>query len=306
MLFTAAFVATAIAANTPTHAQSYFERYSESLAWSLPSSYEQTASSVSDGVFSSWMGGLDPRPAVLGFTQRMGYNYTTQFSFPFRYARKHPGRSLLFLGGMGALVALDQSLHDFMDAESGIGDSQFLGRSVDISNTASEYFPHLLLGLGGIGLLSNSPREKDTAWMLTESYLTSVTWATLLSAAVSKRERPHDGAPEGAQPFASAATGPSGHTTAAFAAATVLAHQYPKYHIVPALSFGTASAIGYAQAGTGQDWFSEVVMGAVIGLGSALQVIDAHSPGEEVHKKDPGLGLGVDFGKKGLALKYKF
>jgi membrane-associated phospholipid phosphatase len=61
---------------------------------------------------------------------------------------------------------------------------------------------------------------------------------------------------------------PSGHTTLAFATATSLAIEYKKWYItVPAYAW--ASAVGYSRMYRGYHLPSQVLGGAVIGIGSA-------------------------------------
>ena len=61
---------------------------------------------------------------------------------------------------------------------------------------------------------------------------------------------------------------PSGHTTLAFATATSLALEYKKWYVVvPAYAW--ASAVGYSRMYKGYHLPSQVLSGAVIGIGSA-------------------------------------
>jgi membrane-associated phospholipid phosphatase len=61
---------------------------------------------------------------------------------------------------------------------------------------------------------------------------------------------------------------PSGHTSDAFALATSLSLAFPKWYII-APSFAWAGAVGYSRMDLGVHYPSDVLMGAVIGVGSA-------------------------------------
>ncbi|REG87049.1 phosphatase PAP2 family protein [Algoriphagus antarcticus] len=61
---------------------------------------------------------------------------------------------------------------------------------------------------------------------------------------------------------------PSGHTSAAFATATTLSLSYPKWYII-APSFLWASTVGYSRMDLGVHYPSDVLVGAVVGAGSA-------------------------------------
>jgi membrane-associated phospholipid phosphatase len=61
---------------------------------------------------------------------------------------------------------------------------------------------------------------------------------------------------------------PSGHTTSAFALATSLSLQYPKWYIIVP-SFLWAGTVAYSRLDLGVHYPSDVLAGAIIGAGSA-------------------------------------
>ena len=61
---------------------------------------------------------------------------------------------------------------------------------------------------------------------------------------------------------------PSGHTSSAFATATMLSLEYPKWYVIVP-SFTWASTVAYSRLNLGVHYPSDVIVGAIIGAGSA-------------------------------------
>ena len=61
---------------------------------------------------------------------------------------------------------------------------------------------------------------------------------------------------------------PSGHTSAAFCTATSLSLLFPKWYVI-APSYLYAASVGYARMYQGVHYPSDVLVGAVVGAGSA-------------------------------------
>lgn len=62
---------------------------------------------------------------------------------------------------------------------------------------------------------------------------------------------------------------PSGHTSAAFAAATTVSLYYPKWYII-APSFAWAGTVAYSRMYLGVHFPSDVIAGAAVGIGTAF------------------------------------
>ncbi len=114
------------------------------------------------------------------------------------------------------------------------------------------------------GLATDNATSKETALLEYESFIWAGAVEGVTKFAVG-RERPTK--TDNAfifKPMSGDASFPSGHTTVAFAAATVLAEQYPSWAvIVPSYAF--AAAVGFSRLYANQHWSSDVVAGAVLG-----------------------------------------
>lgn len=217
----------------------------------------------------------------------LGIDLHEQLSYPFGLAARDPARFAIGAGGIIALALTDRLTYGPMSSPSFVPGDGLDGPAHTLSNigNARNAIP-LVLSFGAVGLVTGSHREKQTSIMLTEALVTSAIWTGALKY-LSGRERPrelHEPVSDWTGPAGSFgddgaggghASFPSGHATGIWAAATVLAHQYPSRHIVPIVAYGSATAISYSRMVVGAHFLSDVVVGGLIGYGCARQVIGA-------------------------------
>lgn len=140
--------------------------------------------------------------------------------------------------------------------------SSFTSNSVTVVNIAA---PVALLT---VGLAKhNKQLQKDALYMVGGYFLSAI--ITHGAKVIVQRDRPFITYPDiikktegGGYSF------PSGHTSAAFYAATSLSILYPKWYVI-APSFLWASAVGYSRMYQGVHYPTDVLTGAVVGAGSA-------------------------------------
>ncbi len=257
---------------------------------------------------------------TVDFAGSLVRDYQTQLRFPFQYAGRNPVRMMLYSAGVATLVLTDRATYDALapiEIRDG-GDISDAAARLSRWGSGSSTIP-LVLGIGAVGIVFDSPRERETSLMLVEAVLTSATWTELIKAATG-RERPRESEgvvsdwtgpggvfdDEGGEGVAYRSF-PSGHSTGIWAAATVLAHQYPAHGVVPVLAYGTAVAMGYSRMIAGAHWLSDVVVGGLIGYGCARQVLSAHETRRRA-EDPPQLSLSLDIanGYQGVALRYDF
>lgn len=234
----------------------------------------------------------------------LGQNYWVQLTFPVRFTWQHPGRALIGAAGIGALIVTDHLTYRVADASSGL--DRPAARLSDWGQQKSAY--PLVLTMAAVGVFANSPRERETSLLLTEALLTSGTWTYLIKGWAG-RERPKERQEQVADWGVGLRSFPSGHSTGAWAVATVIANQYSGHRAVPIVAYGTAAAMSYSRMVVGAHWLSDVVVGGLIGYGCAKQVIAAHRAryGDE-DDGERGVGVQVDVtGEyKGVSLKFDF
>ena len=130
------------------------------------------------------------------------------------------------------------------------------------------------IGLGAplivtsLGFIQNDKSLKNKGYYLGATLLTSAVLTTTLKFAID-RDRPFVTYPD-IQKLTGAGSPsfPSGHTSEAFATGTSLSLAFPKWYVI-APSFLWASAAGYSRMHLGVHYPSDVLVGALIGSGSA-------------------------------------
>jgi membrane-associated phospholipid phosphatase len=177
-----------------------------------------------------------------------------------------------------------------------------------------------LIAVFGVAGMLGRPHESDTAILLAESAASTGLWTAAIKE-ISGRARPREtlerdgdwNGPGGV--FAEDPVGghglqsfPSGHTSGTWAVATVLARQYPQHHIVPVVAFGGALVMSYARMAVNAHWFSDVVVGGLVGYGCARQTIESREErGDEMGGNSHALHVYLDMenGHRGVGLSYR-
>lgn len=133
------------------------------------------------------------------------------------------------------------------------------------------------IGFVATGIIAKDRRSEDTGVLLAAATVTN----TLLTVGMKKavgRKRPyetlsnvHGGGEDQSASF------PSGHTSSAFATATLVSLEYKKWYVaVPAYTW--ASLVGYSRIAKGVHYPSDVLMGAALGAGSAFLIWKLKKP----------------------------
>ncbi len=129
---------------------------------------------------------------------------------------------------------------------------------------------HSLILISGIftyGMLAKNKRSVSTSLLALESFALSSLIVRIPKNLVG-RHRPDNCEREGPYAFDGPFTGtsfPSGHTTASFAVASVIANQYRDHKWIPITAYSVASLAGLSRIYENKHWFSDVVAGAAIG-----------------------------------------
>lgn len=135
-----------------------------------------------------------------------------------------------------------------------------------------------MMGFYIYGNLWDNEKAKRTALLAVESFLVTSLFTGTLKV-VMGRTRPFDGvsADEFKGPTTSNNAFPSGHTSSAFALATVVANEYEHIPLIAPLSYGIATMTGYSRLNDNKHWASDVVLGAALGYFTSKTILKLHS-----------------------------
>jgi membrane-associated phospholipid phosphatase len=217
----------------------------------------------------------------------LGSDMKQAFTKPFHMK----GRDWIYLGGFAGGVALlslaDEPVQRW--ALQTRNENEWVrNTSKYVTSFGGMYEVYVLGTLGAYGFIFKKEKVKTTTLLATQAYLTGAAVESVLKF-ISGRTRPSFYGPNTiAQPkfkgplaksvdYTGAKTNssfPSGHTTVAFAAATVFAMEYKNKPWVPVLTYSAASLIGFSRIMENKHWTTDVVVGAALGYLTGRLVVN--------------------------------
>lgn len=169
-----------------------------------------------------------------------------------------------------------------------------------VTNFGAAYEVYVLGGLGVYGYLFKNKKMQTTTLLASQSYISSAIFSFTLKYLFG-RQRPYvvdpvTGANDSHRffgPFKKPVSGtsdyqsfPSGHTTAAFSAATVYALEYRNRPWVPILAYSAATLIGVSRITENKHWATDVLAGAALGYVTGRLVVNNYHRYAQI--KTPG------------------
>ncbi|MCD6012139.1 MAG: phosphatase family protein [Flavipsychrobacter sp.] len=157
-----------------------------------------------------------------------------------------------------------------------------------ITNFGGMWEVYTLAAFGAYGVIFKSNKVKTTTLLATQAYITAGAVSSVVKYATG-RVRPNFYDPNnpkdpdnaifyGPPIFDSRSYGfnssfPSGHTTAAFAAATVFAYEYKDQILIPAIAYTAAGLVGISRITENAHWATDVIAGFALGYICGKQVV---------------------------------
>lgn len=255
----------------------------------------------------------------------LGKNLKTEVTKPLHFKNKDWGNF-----GKYAAITIALSLADEPVQQSAL---RLRNRNTRLNNISkvvtnfgglNEVFT--VAGIGAYGLISSNDRLVNTTLLSSQAFIVGGTITTVLKF-ISGRTRPSyypsdvEAEPRFLGPFhknLNDANGsyenssfPSGHSTVAFAVATVFASEYKDNPIVPVIAYSAASLISLSRITENKHWVTDVFSGAALGYFTGKLVVKNYESFKKVHslqkrKSSMAFSLNYCFGHLEPIIVYKF
>jgi membrane-associated phospholipid phosphatase len=276
-------------------------------------------------------------------TQPSAYNEATKFTFPsyfillgsdLKQAFTKPfhmhGKDWRSAGGFalvaGGLALADEPIQKFaLNLRNHNPSLQNVSKYV--TNFGGTYEAYILGGLGTYGFVFHNDKMQTTTLLATQAYITGGAIESALKF-LTGRQRPYftDSTKVQAEPTfhgplyktprdpnggRTNSSFPSGHTTVAFAAATVFAMEYRNKPLVPILAYSAATLIGLSRITENKHWATDVLSGAAIGYLMGRLVVNnyhryAKLKAPQIKKNMVTFNLQYNYGTIMPGLVYRF
>ena len=184
---------------------------------------------------------------------------------PFRWDQRDWIKMGALVSGTVGLTLVDQSVADFSQSHKNSTES-YISRNV-LEHFGAEHSFIVLSGIFVYGTFKHDNRCVSTALLAVESF-TLASLVTRVSKSLVGRQRPDNWEGNGPYEINGPFKGksfPSGHTTASFAVASVIATQFRESKWIPVTAYSVAALSGLSRIYDNKHWLSDVVAGAAIG-----------------------------------------
>lgn len=255
----------------------------------------------------------------------LGSDIKQAFTKPFHMTKKDWLNTGGFAFAEFALTYADRSIqrnvHTLVNNNEGVKDL-----SAYVTRFGASYEIYTLVALGTTGFVFKKTKLTTTTFLATQAYITASA-VEITVKYLTGRQRPDFYTnpnkipyPTFHGPFRSVkdingstenGSFPSGHTTAAFAAATVFAMEYKNHPFIPILSYSAATLIGLSRLTENRHWFTDILAGAALGYLSGRQVVNnyhryAKLKAPQQKKNSVSFNLDYKFGHIMPGLVYTF
>jgi len=210
------------------------------------------------------------KPLGKKFVKNLLLDQKDIWTSPFHMKRSDAKWWLLFGTATGALIATDHWTSRQLPNTN--DQTRFSAR---VSNVGALYTVVPMTAAFYVGgVLTDNAKARETGLMGAEALVDGVVVFEVLKLA-TQRQRPLTDGGHG-QFFHGGDSFPSGHTMAAFALASVIAHEYRNKKVVPVIAYGLATLVGAARFSARKHFASDVVAAGAMGWFVGTYVFETH------------------------------
>jgi len=171
----------------------------------------------------------------------------------------------VFVAAEGGLLFADQSVANFFQTHRTTTET-YISKNI-LEHFGAEHSFIVISGIFTYGILAKNNKSISTALLALESFALA-SLITRIPKTLVGRQRPDNWQGYGPFHFDGPLHGtsfPSGHTTASFAVASVLATQFRDHKWIPITAYSVATLAGLSRIYDNKHWLTDVVAGATIG-----------------------------------------
>ncbi len=256
----------------------------------------------------------------------LGSNLKQSFTKPFHMTKTDWKKFGIFSAAMIAVGFADEPIQQSA-LKLRTNNNAVRSTSTYVTRFGGPYELYTLAGFGAYGLVFKNQKVKTTTLLATQAYVNGAALESVLKT-ITGRTRPSlypagtEAEPSFRGPFQKSTTDPSGvkdnssfpsgHTTVAFAAATVFAKEYHDQPLVPVIAYSAATLIGLSRITENKHWATDVLAGAALGYLTGRQVVNnyhrfAKIKNEAARRKGQlSFNLDYHFGKLMPGMVYRF
>ncbi len=204
-----------------------------------------------------------------------GYALTS----PLRWDKLDWATTSIVAGVTGVFFVLDDEINaEIKDNRSSTTDAFF--DVFEKFGNSSITIP-ALIGFYMYGRFGENEKVERTALLASESFLVTSLFTGVLKIGLGRVRPSIAGASANTfhAPWVDGAghSFPSGHTSTAFAIATVIANEYENVPLLTPISYGIASLTALSRLNDEKHWASDIVFGAALGYFTAKTILKLHS-----------------------------
>lgn len=216
------------------------------------------------------------------FVKLVGSDIKYVFTSPARWDQQDWSTAAQLTAGVLATTLLDDDIR----LKAQLNRTVHTDRATElVQRFGEEYSFAVLAGFGLVGTLGKNAKARAVAMDgITASVIAGGLITPGLKYTVGRKRPNASSSVFDIAPFSGSYSFPSGHTTQAFAVATVVASHYEQWWI-KGLSYSLAAGVGWSRIHHNKHYASDVVAGAIIGTVIGRTIVRRHN-----HLTDDDLG----------------